>query len=94
MLTLYIKWQAGSSLNWSPKSIFDFANSLFYYKRAGTFYYKYKENWCEKTKTNPGEIIMLRWMCSHTKKDIIQYCIQGDINMAPIKEKMIENQFN
>lgn len=45
-------------------------------------------------KVGVGEIIMLRWMCSHTKKDIIQYCIQGDINMAPIKEKMIENQFN
>lgn len=45
-------------------------------------------------KVGVAEIIMLRWMCSHTKKDIIQYCIQGDINMAPIKEKMIENQFN
>ena len=36
---------------------------------------------------------MLRWMCGHTRKDKVwNDYIQGELGVAPIEEKMIENR--
>lgn len=35
------------------------------------------------------EMSIFRWICGYTRKDKIQNdCVQGDINVTPIEEKM------
>ena len=77
------------------KNKLKFQTSLVLYKHDQTSYKndfmqiggleKLKKEWEENVR-------MLRWIRGHTRKDKIRDdCIQGDIGVMSIEEKMIEN---
>ncbi|KAL6561568.1 hypothetical protein OROMI_017169 [Orobanche minor] len=48
---------------------------------------------CHVQKMNVAEMRMLRWMCSHTKKDRLRNeVIREKVRVASIKDKMMENR--